>query len=75
MIVIRIMMSQLIIVIINNNNNNDSNDNNGPLRVVIYPRSSTKWILPIQSLRIGRGRRVPDSSNHSLCLIKLSLDD
>ena len=29
------------------------------------------WILPISSLRIGREQHVPDSSNHSPCLIKL----
>ena len=29
------------------------------------------WILPIKSLRIGRTRHVPDSSNHSLYLMKL----
>ena len=29
------------------------------------------WILHILSLRIGREQHVPDSCNHSLCLIKL----
>ena len=32
---------------------------------------SSLWILPILSLRIGRTRNVPDSSNHSLFLIKM----
>ena len=30
------------------------------------------WISPILSLRTGRTRHVPDFSNHSLCLMKLS---
>ena len=34
-------------------------------------RYTDHWILPIQSLRIGRGRRVPDSSNPLLYLKKL----
>ena len=29
------------------------------------------WIFPISSLRTGRTRNVPDSSNHSLYLIKM----
>ena len=29
----------------------------------IYIYIYDHWILPIESLRIGRGRRVPDSSN------------
>ena len=33
--------------------------------------STSHSILPIQSLRIGRAPRAPDSSNRSLCLIKL----
>ena len=32
---------------------------------------SNHWILPILSLRISRTRNVPDSSNHSLYLIKM----
>ena len=30
-----------------------------------------RWILPVSSLRVGRGQHVPGSSNHSLYLIKL----
>ena len=32
---------------------------------------SDHWILPFESLRTGGEQRVPDLSNHSLCLIKL----
>ena len=32
---------------------------------------SNHWMLPIQILRIGQEQHVPDSSNHSLYLIKL----
>ena len=32
---------------------------------------SNHWILQISSLRIAREQHVADSSNHSLCLIKL----
>ena len=40
----------------------------------LSPERFTKrnlWILPISSLRISREQHVPDSSNHSLFLIKL----
>ena len=44
-----------------------------PHRVITCFRftKSNHWILPILSLRIGRTRNVPDSSNHSLYLIKM----
>ena len=47
---------------------------NGPHMGYHVPQRFTKRnerILPILSLRIGRTRHVPDSSNHSLCLMKL----
>lgn len=47
---------------------------NGPLATTILNYSSKLSnynILPIQSLRIGPGYYIPESSNHSLYLIKL----
>ena len=45
-----------------------------PRRVLTCAREvhqRNPWMLPIFSLRIGRTRHVPDSSNHSLYLMKL----
>ena len=45
-----------------------------PHRVITCFRGSPKsnhWILPTLSLRTGRTRNVPNSSNHSLYLIKV----
>ena len=46
---------------------------NGPRRYHLLERFTerTPWILQISSLRIGREQHVPDSSNHSLFLLKL----
>ena len=46
-----------------------------PRKVITCLRGSRKnprWILPISSLRTGREQHVPDSSHHSLYLMKLS---
>ena len=45
-----------------------------PRRVLTWPHKFTErnhWILPIQGLRTGREQHVPESSNHSLYLVKL----
>ena len=47
---------------------------NGPRRVITCSRGTPKrnhWKLSILSLRRGREQHVPDSSNHSLYLMKL----
>ena len=40
-------------------------------KIVVHLELSNHNILPIQSLRIGPGYYIPESSNHSLYLIKL----
>ena len=45
-----------------------------PRRVLTWPHKFTErnpWILTIQGLRIDREQHVPESSNHSLYLMKL----